>query len=156
MKTQNNSYSLAKVATDGNVTSMRPHRVREYNDKRRPNLKYVVNTKEGGKRARRFFETKKEADTFGQQKNVELLNGGQEAARFPSALRVMASEASHLLSPFGKNIIDATRFYLPHLEATNRSCTLRTLTDELITAKKKDGASQRYIGDLRSRLGQFA
>jgi hypothetical protein len=75
---------------------------------------------------------------------------------FPSALRVMAREAATTLAPFGKNIRDAVGFYLPYLQAMNRTCTFRTLTDELLIAKKKDGASARCLGDLRSRLGQFA
>ena len=135
---------------------MRKHKVRPYRDNRRPHLKYVVNVKEEGKRSRSFFETKREAETFAEQKNIELLNGGIEAAQFPSALRVMAREAATTLAPFGKNIRDAVGFYLPHLQAMNRTCTFRALTDELLIAKKKDGASARYLGDLRSRLGQFA
>jgi integrase len=135
---------------------MRKHKVRLYRDRQRPHLKYVVNVKEEGKRSRRFFETKQEAGTFAEQKNIELLNGGIDAAQFSSALRVMAREAATTLAPFGKNIRDAVEFYLPHLQAMNRSCTFRALTDELLSAKKKDGASVRYLGDLRSRLGQFA
>jgi len=156
MKTRNNAYSLEKVATHGNMPRMRKHRVREYNDTTRPHLKYVVNTKEGGKRSRHFFETKKEAETFTRQKNIELLNGGREAAGFPSGLRIMASEAAHQLSPYGKSIMDAVKFYLPHLQATNRTCDLKKLAAELIENKRKDGASERYLSDLRSRLGQFA
>jgi len=156
MKARNNSYSLARVATNGNSGRMRKHKVRPYRDNNRPHLKFVVNTKEGGKRTRQFFETKKDAETFVQQKNIELLNGGAEAAQFPSALRIMAGEASSLLAPFGKNIMDAVTFYMPHLKAMNRTCTFRALTDELLTVKAKDGASSRYLGDLRSRLGQFA
>jgi integrase len=156
MKTRNNSYSLAKVATNGNSGRMRKHKVRPYRDNNRPHLKFVVNTKEGGKRARQFFETKKDAETFVQQKNIELVNGGAEAAQFPSALRIMAGEAARLLSPFGKSITDAVSFYLPHLQAMNRTCSFRALTDELLSTKAKDGASARYLGDLRSRLGQFA
>lgn len=135
---------------------MRKHRVRPYRDRERPDLKFVVNTKEGGKRSRKFFETKNAAQTFAQQKDIELLNGGMEAAQFPSALRVMAGEAAKALSPFGKTISDAVNFYLPHLQAMNRTCTFRALTDELLSVKAKDGASSRYLGDLRSRLGQFA
>jgi integrase len=155
MKTRNNSYSLANVATNGNSGRMRKHKVRPYRDSKRPHLKFVVNTKEGGKRARQFFETKKDAETFVKQKNIELLNGGMEAAQFPSALRVMAGEATTILAPFGKNIADAVKFYLPHLQAKNRSCAFRALTDELLKVKEKDGAKARYLGDLRSRLRQF-
>ncbi len=135
---------------------MKKHRVRDYKDKKRPHLKYVVNVKEEGKRARQFFETKVEAKTFAELKDVQLLNGGKEAANFPSALRVMAGEASAILAPFNRTIMDAVNFYLPHLHARNRTCTFQALTDELLDVKRRDGASARYLGDLRSRLGQFA
>ena len=135
---------------------MKQHRVRPYRDSTRPQLKYVVNVKEQGKRARRFFETKREAETFAELKNVQLMNGGKEAANFPSALRVMAGEAASILAPFNRTIMDAVNFYLPHLQARNRTCTFQALTDELLAVKERDGASARYLGDLRSRLGQFS
>lgn len=135
---------------------MRKHKVRPYRDNNRPHLKFVVNTKEGGKRSRQFFEAKKDAETFVQRKNIELLNGGAEAAQFPSALRIMSGEAARLLSPFGKTITDAVNFYLPHLQAMNRTCTFRALINELLSVKARDGASSRYLADLRSRLRQCA
>jgi hypothetical protein len=42
------------------------------------------------------------------------------------------------------------------LQATNRSCTVKQLVNEILSAKKADGASRRYIQDLRSRLNQFS
>ena len=53
-------------------------------------------------------------------------------------------------------IRDAVEFYLPHLHATKRTCTATELVDELLKAKEADGASTRYLDDLRSRLKQFA
>jgi integrase len=45
---------------------------------------------------------------------------------------------------------------VPHLRARNRTKTAAALVDELLTVKEADGASERYLGDLRSRLSQFA
>jgi integrase len=136
---------------------MRRHKVREYNDKKRPHLKYVVNAREGGKRTRQFFETKREAETFAQQKNIELLNGGQEAATFPSALRIMAQNAVEQLRPFpGKTISDAIKHYVDYLKANEKSCTATELVRELLKAKKADGAGERHLRDLKSRLAVFA
>lgn len=42
------------------------------------------------------------------------------------------------------------------LQATNRSCTAKQLVDEIVAAKTADGASKRYLGDLRNRLKKFA
>jgi len=120
---------------------MRTSKVRSYRNKQRPHLKFVVNFKRNGKRARSFFETKKAAQTFAQLKNNERLIGETDGAK--------------QLAKFGKTIADAIAFYLPHLHANNRTCTFRALLDELLTAKKKDGASAPYLTDLECRLGQF-
>jgi integrase len=135
---------------------MTQYRIREYHSESRPGLKFVVNFKNGPKRARRFFRTKSEAATFALTKNIALENTGREGAEFPSALRVMATVAAAMLQPYEKTIMDAVEFYLPHLQAMNRTCTFPVLISELLATKEKDGASERYIGDLRSRLGQFA
>jgi hypothetical protein len=60
-------------------------KVRRYNERKRPRLKFVVNYREAGKRKRSFFETKRQADTFASFKNSELKQNGIEHAEFPSA-----------------------------------------------------------------------
>jgi integrase len=105
-------------------------------------LKFVVNFKRNGKRARSFFENKKMAQTFAQLKNNERVIGETEGAK--------------QLAKFGKTVADAIEFYLPHLQASNRTCTFLELVDELIPAKAADGASAPYLTDLRCRLGQFS
>jgi integrase len=121
---------------------MRLYRARPYRDENRSHLKFVVNYRQNGKRARSFFESEKAAKTFAQLKNNGLLIGETEGAK--------------QLAAFGKTIADAIAFYLPHLHATNRTRTFRELAAELLPAKKTDGASTRYLQDLRSRLGQFS
>ena len=65
-------------------------------------------------------------------------------------------ECAEKLAPFKASLRDAVNFCLPHLQATNRSRTAKQLVDEILSAKKADGASRRYIQDLRSRLNQFS
>src|SRR5207249_7819033 len=124
------------------MAGMRTYRVRPYHDKERPQLKFVVNYRKNGKRARSFFESEKIAKTFAQLKNNERLIGETAGAKE--------------LAAFGKTIADAIEFYLPHLQASNRTCTFRELLTELLPAKAKDGASAPYLKDLQCRLGQFA
>src|SRR5438067_7105480 len=131
-------------------------RVRRYSDSNRPHLKFVVNYREAGKRKRTFFETKDQADSFAAFKNVELKRNGAEHAEFPTALRVMAQSALEQLKPFGKTIADAVQHYVAYLKATEKSCTAMALVNELVAAKENDGASQRHVDDLRSRLNIFA
>jgi integrase len=131
------------LATNGNNgPSMKTYRARKYQDKRRPHLKFVVNFKKNGKRVRSFFENKKAAETFAQLKNNELLIGETAGAKE--------------LAAFGKTVADAIEFYLPHLKASNRTCTFRELIAGLLPAKAADGVSAPYLKDLQCRLGQFA
>jgi integrase len=137
-------------------------KVCNYSDSNRPRLKYVVNYREDGKRARRFFESKEEAKTFASERNIEIHNKGIEHAEFPGALRIMAQECADKLKVFGKTIADATAHFITHLEAAERSCTVAELVDEVIAAKTKAcgerqrPASEDYINDLKIRLRHFA
>jgi integrase len=131
-------------------------RVRRYSDRNRPQLKFVVNYREAGKRKRSFFETKDQADSFAAFKNAELKRNGAEHSEFPTALRVTAQNAVEQLKPFGKTIADAVQHYVAHLKASEKSCTAVQLVEELVAAKQKDGVSQRHVSDLCSRLNIFA
>jgi integrase len=131
-------------------------RVRRYRDSNRPALQFVVNYREAGKRKRKFFETKEQASAFAAFKNAELKRNGVEGAEFPTSLRIMAQNAIEQLKPFGKTITDAVQNYVAHLRASETSCTALQLVKELVVAKESDGASQRHLDDLRSRLNIFA
>jgi integrase len=131
-------------------------RVRHYRDHKRPKLKFVVSGRENGRRARRFFTTKTEAESYAQAKNIELRNQGIEGAEFPSALRVMAKECADRLAEHKCTIRDATEHLLTYIAATKKSCTASELVEKLRAAKKADGASARYLQDLKNRLNRFA
>jgi integrase len=117
---------------------------------------YVVDARVKGAGKRHFFEIKKDAETKARQLRTERLNQGTAVINFPERLRVEALECADRLKPFGKTLRDAVGFYLPHLEATNKTCTINELKEQLLASKKQDGKSHRYLGDLRSRIGQFA
>src|SRR4029077_7345656 len=110
----------------------------------------------GKGRHRQFFKDKTEAGTVLQQKLVEQENQGRSGLSFNERQRAEYLESAEKLLPFGVTIRDAVNFYLPYLKATNRTCTAAELVDELLKVKEADGASERYLSDLRSRLTQFA
>ena len=143
-------------------------RVRRYSDSNRPHLKFVVNYREAAKRKRSFFETKEAANSFVAFKKAELKRNGVEHAEFPTWLRVMAQECAARLSDCKRadadsppTIKDATDFFIAHLKAIERSCTVDALVDEVIAKKTKEcgkglrPASKDYIDDLKIRLGRF-
>ena len=114
---------------------------------------YCVTTPRlGGGRKRRFFKERAHAETYLQLAKVQQVNYGTAALSIPDALRVEAVACAQALEPFGVTLRDAVKFYLPHLHATKRSCTAAELGDELRKVKEADGASTRYLADLRSRL----
>src|SRR5438046_2021141 len=117
--------------------------------------KYVVEGRENGNRSRKFFATKAEADSHAKRKNIELENFGREHAEFPESLRIMAQECAAELREFGETLRDATRHRIAYLKSTKKSCTVAALVDELLKAKKADGASVRYLADLGYRLSYF-
>jgi integrase len=110
----------------------------------------------GRGRNRQFFKDKADAETVLQQKLIEQENYGTAGLSFNDRQRAEYLECAEKLQPFGKTIRDAVDFYLPHLHSINRTCTAAELVDELLKVKEADGASERYLSDLRSRLSQFA
>ena len=133
-----------------------PFRLKPYKDATRPNLRFIVTFRETGKRKRKFFETRRDAETFTQARNVEFQNQGREGSEFPAALRVMAGDGAERLAPFGKTLKDAVDHYLAFLVASARSCTIAELVAELVAAKKADGAGERHVRDLDGRLEKFS
>src|SRR5260370_30338755 len=107
-------------------------------------------------RNRQFFKNRSDAHTFLEQKLIEQENFGTAGLAFDEKQRVEYLECRDQLRPFNVTLRDAVKFYLPYLQATNRTCTAAELVSELVKVKKSDGASQRYLGDLRNRLKQFA
>jgi integrase len=110
----------------------------------------------GKGRHRQFFKNKAEAQTVLQQKLVEQANYGTAGLAFGERQRAEYLECLEKLEPFGVSLRDVVDFYLPHLRASNRTCTAAELVDELVKVKEADGASERYLSDLRSRLRQFS
>jgi integrase len=119
-------------------------------------LQWVVDGSINGKRVRKFFATKQEADSWCTMKNTELFNKGVEGAMYDTSLRIMAQEGAEKLKPFDKTIADAVDHYHRYLEANQRSCRPARCVDELLKAKRADGKSKRYLNDLAYRLVRFA
>jgi integrase len=110
----------------------------------------------GKGRNRQFFKDKKEAETVLHQKLIEQENYGIVGLSFNEWQRAEYSECAEALRPFGETIRGAVNFYLPHLVASKRTCAVTELVNELLKVKEADGASERYLSDLRSRLTQFS
>lgn len=85
-----------------------------------------------------------------ESKKIEQENYGTAGTSFNERQRAEYLECAEKLKPFNATIRDAVNFYLPHLHATKSTCTAAALVDELSEVKEADGASGRYLSDLRS------
>jgi integrase len=133
----------------------KPFRLREYNDPSRPTLNFIVTFRENGRRKRKFFTTKRDAENFTRNRTLAFQAQGREGAEFPSWLRVMADECNVRLEPHGKTLKDATDHFIAFLDASAKSGTVAEIVAELLKAKETDGASPRHLRDLRDRLTRF-
>ena len=115
----------------------------------------VAGLYEAGKRVRRFFKAKREAETFVRQLEIKAENLGTRSVSIDPRLHLMAIECHDRLAPYGKTLTDATDFYCEHLDAVERSCTLDELVAGFLQMKELDGAKKRYMEELRNRLGHF-
>lgn len=112
--------------------------------------------KVGKGRNRQFFKDKVEAETVLEKKLIEQENFGTAGLSFNERQRAEYFDCVEALKPFNATIRDAVNFYIPHLYASKRTCTASELVDEFLKVKEADGASERYLSDLRSRLTQFS
>jgi len=107
-------------------------------------------------RGRKFFKTKAEAEVERLRQITTLERHGREAVGLPLSELSAMIEAKNRLAKYGKTVDDAATFFLDHLERINRcNVTIAELTKEVLEAKRKDGMSATYIGDLKKRLVRF-
>ena len=129
-----------------------------------------------GKRTRKYFNTREQAQTFITAEEIRRRNLGQRAAHIDGALaedalrasdvlkltpysifdagRVVA-EAHAKLAPYAAQISDAVAKYIFDAEQRRRSVTVSALVDEFIANRKAKGKSAAYLRDLRARLARF-
>jgi integrase/recombinase XerD len=133
---------------------------------------YYVN----GRRVRKYFETRKAAETFIEGEQIRRDNLGNRASRIDGALAEDALRALDILKLTPYTLLDAARliFYAhsklePHsiriddaidrhvasVEQRKRSVTVSYLVDEFIANRRAKGKSEIYLRDLRTRLGRF-
>lgn len=109
----------------------------------------------GGKRVRRFYPTQRSAEAGLRKYLAQLKREGEGGIHMTDQMRAEAVACAEKLKFYGKTLADATRHFLAHLAAVQRSCKVSDLIVEFNEAKKQDGASEAYLRDLRNRLSQF-
>ena len=107
-------------------------------------------------RGRKFFKTKAEAEAERLRQITILERHGREAVGLAPGELSAIIQARKKLAKYGKTIDDAATFYSDYLERIRRcNVTVLDLAKEVLEAKRKDGMSATYIGDLKKRLATF-
>ena len=133
---------------------MRPSKIRVAKYEHSATSKWVVeglkNNK--GKRSRKFFRSRIEADDFARNALQEQRQYGHKAQHLSDDLRLSAIQCAEKLSVYVKSLEDANR----RLRVSQRSCSLNKLVSEYLENKQGKGLSRRHLQDLKNRLGKFA
>ncbi len=108
-----------------------------------------------GQRTRKFFQTKKEAEAWLHQKLAQKDREGWEGLKISDDLRIMASNCSKDLEPYGVSLREAVNDFIQRQKAIHKSIDLEPLFTEFISSKQKDGLRPKSIADLRNRVARF-
>jgi integrase len=118
--------------------------------------KYIVTGYTNGQRIRSFFRTKLEAETFAEQKNIELQNFGHELSFMPAALRTEAMVWDKRLAPFGMTIGRACQDWLDHNDWRSKSVLVKDGIEAFFAEIDRQLAaneiSDRHYETLRSAI----
>lgn len=117
-----------------------------------PRYEWLVHFPNGGKRSRAYFRSKKEAEAFQAKREAASANGFL-ADDESSAVR----DYRERLTAVGGSVREAVSVFVEAREADaeRKSVTVAEAVEAVIEAKEDEARSQRYLSDLRSRLGQF-
>jgi len=144
------SLSDSVTCAESRRAMSKPLSVYPYRDKSQPNTKWKVDgTAPDGRRVRRFFKTKIEAEAFALDRNREVQAVGALAMTLADDQRVEAAKCYELLSETGKSLTDAVQFYLKHLAETERSVLVKESIAEFLEEKGRLGLSGRHMSNLR-------
>ncbi len=113
--------------------------------------------RQAGKRVKeRYFATAEAAHELARNWMNEIGRSGVVAASSISEGDVrFLMQSRQSLGTHGRQLEDAVKFYLAHLERCKTSITVELLADKFLTYKSKEGLSVRYLTDLEFRLKTF-
>ncbi|MEX2578955.1 MAG: tyrosine-type recombinase/integrase [Verrucomicrobiales bacterium] len=116
--------------------------------------KWRVRWIEGGRTEEKGFKRKAEAEEWAEKKEKELLDFGV-GATMGSEERSAVLDTREDLKAVGMSLREAVAVALELRRKELRSITVGELVPKLIADRESAGRSERYVGDLRSRLGRF-
>jgi integrase len=100
-----------------------------------------------------------QAQAFAEAQRIKRGNEGSDAFNLPAAARIDATAALDIIARSATpnvTLRECVNFWFKHHKVASGNKTVREVVDELLATKKTAGLSERYLRDLRSRLGIFA
>ena len=122
---------------------MRPSKIRVAKYEHSATSKWVVEglRNNAGKRSRRFFRTKAEADHFARDTLAEQRQFGSSLAALPPNLRLSAINCAQKLKPYGKTLEEATEALIKSLKVVPTKLSINRLVSEYLETKRSKGFS---------------
>ncbi len=125
----------------------------------KPHAPWVVNLppllSSTAKRERRYFDTKKGAETFCTQQRIRLENYGTASTTLPAGKIEQAAAAFEKLNGTGIGLLEAVEQVLEWKRSRENSVTFKSMFESFIGAKKGK-RSAPYLTALRCTLPRFA
>ncbi len=109
-----------------------------------------------GRRIRRCFQSKGEAETWAEEKRVDQENEGAKALALSPGQRAEAADCIHRLRPYNAALRDATSYYIEHYLKYRNAPTVSEIVAKLLADSTAAGRRPKTLEDLRLRLGHFA
>ena len=131
---------------------MRPSKIRVAKYEHSATSKWVVEglRNNAGKRSRRFFRTKAEADHFARDSLAERRQFGSSSAALPADLRLSAINCAEKLKPYGKTLEEATEALIKSLKVVPTKLSINQLVSEYLETKRSKGLSASHKLDMSS------
>jgi integrase len=117
---------------------------------------WIVDATLDGKRERKYFTVKKDAEVWQAQKASERENLGRAAFAMPDAVRIEAAELHRKLSVIGVTLTDAVEFFLKHARSAAEQRTVQQVIDEMLQKRRENGRSEEYLRVQKITLSVFA
>jgi integrase len=108
-----------------------------------------------GKRERKFFKARAEADTYADQQRTARENMGTAAFSIDDALRHDAISAKQILAPFSATLTEAAKYFVKHARPRGGSKSMCDLVTEVLDAKQKAGRRPTTVADYRYLFNRF-
>ena len=108
-----------------------------------------------GRRVRKFFKTRLEADTYAEQQRTAKANQGAAAFSIDDKLRFEAIEARRLLLPYGASLIEAAKYFIKHAKPKGGEKTMFELVTEVLDVKAKAGRRPATLNDYKFVFNRF-